>query len=45
VAGLATSIRDGVGAAAKAIDSGAARDRLERLIATSQRLGAEAATA
>jgi anthranilate phosphoribosyltransferase len=44
VAGLAASIRDGVGTAAKAIDSGAARDRLERLVATSQRLGAAAAT-
>lgn len=43
VAGLAASIREGVGAAAKAIDSGVARDRLDRLVATSQRLGAEAA--
>ena len=45
VAGLATSIREGVGLAATAIDTGAARDRLERLVATSQRLGAEMATA
>ena len=45
VAGLAGSVREGVVVAAKAIDSGAARDRLDRFIATSQRLGAEAATA
>jgi anthranilate phosphoribosyltransferase len=45
VAGLAASLREGVGTAAKAIDSGAARDRLERLIVTSQRLGAAVATA
>jgi anthranilate phosphoribosyltransferase len=45
VAGLAASIRDGVGTAVNSIDSGAARDRLERLAATSQRLGAEVATA
>ena len=44
VAGLAASIREGVGAAAKAIDSGVARERLERLIATSQRIGAAVAT-
>jgi anthranilate phosphoribosyltransferase len=42
VAGLAASIRDGVALAAKAIDTGAAADRLERFVATSQRLGAEA---
>ena len=40
VAGLAGSVREGVHLAAKTIDSGAARDRLDRLIATSQRLGA-----
>jgi anthranilate phosphoribosyltransferase len=45
VAGLAESIREGVGVAAKAIDSGLARDRLARFVATSQRLGAEVATA
>jgi len=45
VAGLATSIREGVGAAAKSIDSDAARDRLERLVVTSRRLGAAMATA
>jgi anthranilate phosphoribosyltransferase len=45
VAGLAASIRDGVGTAAKAIDSGAARDRLERLVATSRRLGSEVVSA
>ncbi len=45
VAGLATSIREGVDAAAKSIDSDAARDRLERLVATSRRLGAAMATA
>src|SRR5207249_3753647 len=42
VAGLAGSIREGVQLAAKAIDSGAARDKLERFAAASQRLGAEA---
>jgi anthranilate phosphoribosyltransferase len=42
VAGLAGSVREGVGVAAKSIDSGAARDRLERFVAASQRLGAEA---
>jgi len=46
VAGLAGTLREGVTVAAKAIDSGAARDRLEQFVATSQRLGAaEAATA
>jgi anthranilate phosphoribosyltransferase len=40
VAGLAGSMREGVLVAKKAIDSGAARDRLDRFIATSQRLGA-----
>jgi anthranilate phosphoribosyltransferase len=40
VAGLAGSIREGVSVATKAIDSGVARDRLDRFIATSQRLGA-----
>jgi anthranilate phosphoribosyltransferase len=42
VAGLAGSVREGVQVAAKAIDSGAARDRLDRFIATSQRLAAAA---
>ncbi len=42
VAGLAASIREGVVVAARAIDAGAARDALERLAATSQRVGAEA---
>lgn len=46
VAGLASSVREGVGVAVRSIDSGAARDRLDRWISTSQRLGAaEAATA
>ncbi len=45
VGGLAGSVREGVAVAAKAIDSGAARDRLERFVAMSQRLGAETATA
>ncbi len=39
VAGLAGSLREGAVVAAKAIDSGAARDRLERFVSTSQRLG------
>ncbi|MDQ2950870.1 MAG: anthranilate phosphoribosyltransferase [Chloroflexota bacterium] len=38
VAGLAPSIGAGVTLAAKTIDSGAARDRLERFVVTSQRL-------
>lgn len=42
VAGRAASIREGVTLAAKAIDSGAARDRLARFVAASQRLAAEA---
>ena len=42
VAGAAGSVREGVTLAAKAIDSGAARDRLDRFVTTSQRLGAEA---
>ncbi len=45
VAGLAGSLREGVAVAARSIDSGSARDRLDRFIATSQRLGQEAATA
>lgn len=46
VAGLAKTIREGVGVAARSIDSGAARDRLDRWISTSKRLGAaEAANA
>jgi len=45
VAGLARSIPEGVQLAAKAIDSGAATQRLDRFVATSQRLAAEAATA
>jgi anthranilate phosphoribosyltransferase len=39
VAGLADELRDGIAAAARAIDSGGARDTLDRFIATSQRLG------
>src|SRR5438132_1107192 len=42
VAGLAGSVREGVAAAARAIDSGAARDRLDRWVATSQRVASEA---
>ncbi len=46
VAGLAESLREGALIATRAIDTGAARDRLDRFIATSQRLGAaEAASA
>jgi anthranilate phosphoribosyltransferase len=45
VAGLAGSVREGVTVAAKAIDSGAARDRLDTWIRLSQRLSAETATA
>jgi anthranilate phosphoribosyltransferase len=45
VAGLAGSVRDGVVVAAKAIDSGAATQRLDRFVAASQRLAAEAAPA
>jgi len=45
VAGRAGSIREGVVVAAKAIDSGEARDTLARFVATSQRLAVEAATA
>ena len=46
VAGLADGIREGMATAARVIDSGGARDTLDRFIATSQRLGvAEAATA
>jgi anthranilate phosphoribosyltransferase len=45
VAGLAGSIREGVRVATKSIDSGAARDRLDRFVATSQRLGAQMAPA
>ena len=44
VAGLAGSIREGVSLASMAIDSGAARDRLERLVSVSQRLGAAEVT-
>jgi anthranilate phosphoribosyltransferase len=40
VAGLASTVREGVAVAAKAIDSGAARERLERFVTTSQRIGA-----
>lgn len=40
VAGLAESIREGATVAARSIDSGAARQRLERFVATSQQLGA-----
>jgi anthranilate phosphoribosyltransferase len=45
IAGLAGSVREGVRVAAKSIDSGAARDRLDRFVATSQRLGAQMAPA
>ncbi|HEV8228888.1 MAG TPA: anthranilate phosphoribosyltransferase [Candidatus Limnocylindria bacterium] len=46
VAGLAGSVREGVDIAARAIDRGAARETLARLVAASQRIGAaEAATA
>lgn len=45
VAGLAGSIREGAALAARTIDSGAARSTLERFVATSQRLAAEAAAA
>jgi anthranilate phosphoribosyltransferase len=45
VAGLAGSMREGVALAAKAIDSGAARDTLDRFVATSQRLAAKATPA
>ncbi len=46
VAGLAGSVNEGVAVAARAIDSGAARDALARFAAASQRIGAaEAARA
>jgi anthranilate phosphoribosyltransferase len=45
VAGLAGSVREGVAVAAKSIDSGSARDRLDTWVGLSQRLGEEAATA
>jgi anthranilate phosphoribosyltransferase len=45
VAGLAGSVREGVTVAAKAIDSGAARDRLDTWVRLSQRLSAETAMA
>ncbi|HYR94332.1 MAG TPA: anthranilate phosphoribosyltransferase, partial [Methylomirabilota bacterium] len=45
VAGLAGSVREGVTVAAKAIDSGAARDRLDTWVHLTQRLSAEMATA
>ncbi len=41
VAGLASSVREGVALAATAIDGGAAMSALERLVATSQRVAAE----
>jgi len=44
VAGLADSVRDGVAVAAKAIDSGAAREALATFVATSQRLASAEAT-
>lgn len=44
VAGLAESIREGIAVATRSIDSGQARERLERLVATSQRLGASEVT-
>ena len=40
IAGAATDMRDGLAAAAQAIDSGAAAERLARFVVTSQRLGA-----
>jgi anthranilate phosphoribosyltransferase len=45
VAGLAGSVREGVTVAARAIDSGAARDRLDTWVRLSERLSAETATA
>jgi len=39
IAGAVASMRDGMVAAARAVDSGAAADRLARFVATSQRLG------
>jgi anthranilate phosphoribosyltransferase len=42
VAGLVSSIADGVDAARRAIDSGAARERLTRLAELSQTLGGAA---
>ena len=45
VSGLAGSVREGASVAAKAIDSGAAADRLARWTALSQRLAAETAPA
>jgi anthranilate phosphoribosyltransferase len=45
VAGLADSVRDGVGLAARAIDSGAARTALVRFAAKSQLIGAAQGTA
>jgi anthranilate phosphoribosyltransferase len=45
VAGRAGSVREGVTLAAEALDSGAARERLERFVATSQRLAQEATPA
>jgi anthranilate phosphoribosyltransferase len=44
VSGLADGLRDGMAAAARAIDSGAARETLERFISASQRIGATEAT-
>lgn len=43
LAGAADSLRAGVARAGEAIDSGAARSRLESLVATSQQLGAQPA--
>jgi len=45
VAGIADSVRDGVGVAARAIDSGAARTALVRFAAKSQLIGAAQGTA
>jgi anthranilate phosphoribosyltransferase len=45
VAGKVDSLRDGISAAEDAIDSGAARNALERFVSLSQRLGMETATA
>jgi anthranilate phosphoribosyltransferase len=44
IAGAVTDLREGLAAAAQAIDSGAAAERLARFVTTSQRLGATAAS-
>ena len=45
VSGVATDIADGIGRARQAIDSGAARQALNRYVETSQALAAEPAAA